>query len=95
MPRKTIDDVRAELRAEQDKNRKLRQELQRARRTTIEGALSIVDALVNQYPPNIFPDPDVRELEAPPPGAERYAAAGVRLAGKILNERLRTFLRGV
>lgn len=82
--RKTIDDIRHELRLEKDKTRKLRQALTEIKSNIWIKAYTVATEVIEDYPESIFtpPGPD-----SPP---DSYSAAGARLAaGRIAKECMR------
>jgi hypothetical protein len=77
MARKTIDDIRYELRREKEKTRKLREQLAAARIDTWIEATKMAMRVAADYPVDLFPPPDPNAAECAP---DRYSAAGARLA---------------
>lgn len=74
--RKTIDEIRHELRLEKDKTRKLRKALAKAQYNIWIEAAGVASRMEDDYPIDLFPPPDGDS------SPEQYSAASMRLAAR-------------
>lgn len=80
VPRKTIEQVRAELRKAKETTRELRMGLKTVRRAIWNEAAALAIEVKARYPTDIWPPPE------PDCDTSRYAAAGCRIAADIIVE---------
>lgn len=83
MARKSIDDIRNELRKEKGKVKKLKQQLTDARVDALKDAITCAQEVAAGYPEVLFPPPTKGDVSIERAVAEAYRQCALKIARRI------------